>query len=131
MKPPVLLMFAMRGERAAKVRMIAMRLRVRVRPVAPSEYGLPIAQLLDAPGASDAGGEALPEEMLLMARFPDGLAQAFLGALRTSLRPGVTLKAVFTPTNAAWDARALFAELKREREALSAGKSAHAKKSDS
>ena len=39
---------------------------------------------------------------------------------RAGVRP-VALKAVLTPTNAAWDSNALYAELCKEREAISAG----------
>ena len=130
MKQPVVLLYEMHGKRAAKLRMVAMRFRIRVRPVARSEYALPIERLLDEPPAQDATGEPLPEEMLVMARFPAGLMQAFLQGIRKSgLRP-VSLKAMLTPTNAAWDSRALALELSKEREAFAAGVAAHAQETE-
>ena len=46
MKPPVLLTYNLRGERAAKIRMVAMRFRVRLRDVERREYARPLAELV-------------------------------------------------------------------------------------
>ena len=98
-----------------------MRFRIRVRGVLAAEYDRPVGELADtAPGGSWEG-EAFSDEMLVMAHFPAPLLQAFLqGMRRAGVRP-VALKAVLTPTNAAWDSNALHAELCKEREAISAG----------
>ena len=121
MKPPVLLTYNLHGERAAKIRMAAMRFRVRLRAVERREYARPLAELVENGPEGDWAGEAFDEEMLVMAHFPSPLLQAFLqGLRRAGVRP-VALKAVLTPTNAGWDSRALHAELCKEREALSGG----------
>lgn len=121
MKPPVLLTYNLHGERAAKIRMVAMRFRVRLRAVEKREYARPLAELVESGPEGDWDGEAFDEEMLVMAHFPPALVQAFLqGLRRAGVRPG-GLKAVLTPTNAQWDSRALHTELCREREAISQG----------
>ena len=121
MKPPVLLTYNLHGERAAKIRMAAMRFRVRLRAVERREYARPLAELVENGPDGDWNGKAFDEEMLVMAHFPPALVQAFLqGLRRAGVRPG-GLKAVLTPTNAQWDSRALYTELCREREAISQG----------
>ena len=121
MKPPVLLTYNLHGERAAKIRMAAMRFRVRLRAVERREYARPLGELVENGPDGDWNGKAFDEEMLVMAHFPPVLVQAFLqGLRRAGVRPG-GLKAVLTPTNAQWDSRALYTELCREREAISQG----------
>ena len=121
MKPPVLLTYNLHGERAAKIRMAAMRFHVRLRAVEKREYARPLGELVESGPEGDWDGEAFDEEMLVMAHFPPALVQAFLqGLRRAGVRPG-GLKAVLTPTNAQWDSRALYTELCREREAISQG----------
>ena len=101
MKQPVLLTYNLRGERAAKIRMVAMRFRVRLRDVERREYARTLAELV--------------------VNGPEGDWEAFLqGLRRAGVRPG-GLKAMLTPTNAQWDSRALHAELCKEREAISHG----------
>ena len=121
MKPPVLLTYNLHGERAAKIRMAAMRFRVRLRAVERREYARPLGELVENGPDGDWNGKAFDEEMLVMAHFPPALVQAFLqGLRRAGVRPG-GLKAVLTPTNAQWDSLALYTELCREREAISQG----------
>ena len=121
MKPPVLLTYNLHGERAAKIRMAAMRFRVRLRAVERREYARPLAELVENGPDGDWNGKAFDEEMLVMAHFPPALMQAFLqGLRRAGVRPG-GLKAMLTPTNAQWDSLALYTELCREREAIAQG----------
>ena len=121
MKPPVLLTYNLHGERAAKIRMAAMRFHVRLRAVEKREYARPLGELVESGPEGDWDGEAFDEEMLVMAHFPPALVQAFLqGLRRAGVRPG-GLKAVLTPTNAQWDSLALYTELCREREAIAQG----------
>ena len=88
MKPPVLLTYNLHGDRAAKIRLVAMRFRIRVRGVLAAEYDRPVGELADtAPGGSWEG-EAFSDEMLVMAHFPAPLLQAFLqGMRRAGVRP--------------------------------------------
>ena len=127
MKQPVLLMYNLSGERARAISMAAMRLKIRVRRVAAEEYGLPLAILCgleDAPEQQAQTAAPFEDEMLVMALFPAGMMNAFLQAMRRMSIAPVALKAVLTPTNAAWDSVRLREELAREREAIYAGVSA-------
>ena len=129
MKQPVLLMYNLSGERARAISMAAMRLKIRVRRVEPEEYGLPLAILcgLEAEAPEAVQVQPFEDEMLVMALFPAGMMNAFLQAMRRMGVAPVALKAVLTPTNAAWDSVRLHEELSREREAILAGSSgAHA-----
>ena len=61
MKPPVLLTYNLRGERAAKIRMVAMRFRVRLRDVERREYARTLAELVENGPEGDWEGEAFDE----------------------------------------------------------------------
>ena len=125
MKQPVLLMYNLSGERARAISMAAMRLKIRVRRVASEEYGLPLAILcgLEAEAPEAVQVQPFEDEMLVMALFPAGMMNAFLQAMRRMGVAPVALKAVLTPTNAAWDSVRLHEELSREREAILASSS--------
>ena len=126
MKQPTLLMYNLSGERARAISMAAMRLKIRVRRVEPEEYGLPLAILcgLEAEAPEAVQVQPFEDEMLVMALFPAGMMNAFLQAMRRMGVAPVALKAVLTPTNAAWDSVRLHEELSREREAILSGASA-------
>ena len=128
MKQPVLLCYNLEKEKAAKIRLAAMRFRIRVRPVSTEEYERPLNELcsVEALPQTDAFG-AFQDEMLVMAYFPQALVMQFLQALRKAGVAPVALKAVLTPTNAGWSSVALHTELCKEREAFeSGGQAAHA-----
>ncbi|MFR2020926.1 MAG: hypothetical protein ACLS6G_10695 [Christensenellales bacterium] len=61
MKQPVLLCYNLTGEKMQKIRLAAMRLKIRVRPVEKAEYAQTIAALCGAEVAREAAytGEAL------------------------------------------------------------------------
>lgn len=123
MKQPVLLCYNLEGERLGRIRLAAMRLKIRVRLVEKEAYALPVGALCGME-AEPAQGEAtggFDDEMLVMAHFPAGMLQALLGAMRRMGVAPVALKAVLTPTNAAWDSAKLHAEIAAEHEALARG----------
>ena len=73
-----------------------------------------------------SGEQAFSDEMLVMAYFPQGMMNVFLQGLRRAGVAPVALKAVLTPTNAAWSSAQLHEELSREHAAMTAGQtSAH------
>jgi hypothetical protein len=87
-----------------------------------------------APEASEASQESFPGEMLVLCGLSSPQFSALLNALRQN-RCTVSLKAVLTETNAAWDSIRLHRELAAEHAALQqvkpkdAGeKSAHSRK---
>lgn len=119
MTPPVLLCYNLEGDRGAKIRMAAMRHRIRLRAVTADEYGQTLAALCGLEDATDAVPDgSFTDEMLVMANFPNPLANAFLQTLRQSRIAPVRLKAMLTPTNSRWTSLQLHHELSREDEAF-------------
>ena len=124
MKQPVLLCYNLSGEKMQKIRLAAMRLKIRVRPVEKDEYAQTVAALCGLEEKTDAAyvGAGFEDEMLVMANFPAGMMNAFLGLFhRMGIAP-VALKAMLTPTNAAWDSEKLHAEIAGEHQAMMNGK---------
>ena len=107
-----------------KIRLAAMRLKIRVRPVEEDEYAQTVAALCGLEEKTDAAyvGAGFEDEMLVMANFPAGMMNAFLGLFRRMGIAPVALKAMLTPTNAAWDSEKLHAEIAGEHQAMMNGK---------
>ena len=126
MKQPVLLCYNLSGEKMQKIRLAAMRLKIRVRPVAKEEYGQTLAALCGMEETTDAayGGAGFEDEMLVMANFPAAMMNTFLGLFRRMGIAPVALKAILTPTNAQWDSEKLHAEIASEHEAMMKGNGA-------
>ena len=124
MKQPVLLCYNLSGEKMQKIRLAAMRLKIRVRPVEKDEYAQTVAALCGLEEKTDAAyvGAGFEDEMLVMANFPAGMMNAFLGLFRRMGSAPVALKAMLTPTNAAWDSEKLHAEIAGEHQAMMNGK---------
>ena len=125
MGQPVLLCYNLREEAFKKVRLAAMRFKIRVRPVSPSEYGVTIAAPCDMepPKGVPAPGD-FEDAMLVMAHLSSLQASQFLQSLRRLGVPPIALKAMLTPTNSAWNSLTLHGELSSEHAALEAGKKA-------
>ena len=123
MKQPVLLCYNLSGEKMQKIRLAAMRLKIRVRPVEKDEYAQTVAALCGLEEKTDAAyvGAGFEDEMLVMANFPAGMMNAFLGLFRRMGIAPVALKAMLTPTNAAWDSEKLHAEIAGEHQAMMNG----------
>ena len=126
MKQAVLLCYNLAPEKAQKIRLAAMRLKIRVRPVAKEEYGQTLAALCGMEETTDAayGGAGFEDEMLVMANFPAAMMNTFLGLFRQMGIAPVALKAILTPTNAQWDSEKLHAEIASEHEAMMKGNGA-------
>ena len=124
MKQPVLLCYNLSGGKMQKIRLAAMRLKIRVRPVEKDEYAQTVAALCGLEEKTDAAyvGAGFEDEMLVMANFPAGMMNAFLGLFRRMGIAPVALKAMLTPTNAAWDSEKLHAEIAGEHQAMMNGK---------
>lgn len=123
----LLLMYNLSPERQSAVRMICARMKIRARAVAQTEYGEPLGALCGRTQKTGEPfrGEAFSDEMLLMADFAPQTLDAFLRAFRSYHVTSVSLKAILTETNAAWDSVRLHEEICRERDAITCGKSAH------
>ena len=124
MKQPVLLCYNLSGEKMQKIRLAAMRLKIRVRPVEKDEYAQTVAALCGLEEKTNAAyvGAGFEDEMLVMANFPAGMMNAFLGLFRRMGIAPVVLKAMLTPTNAAWNSEKLHAEIAGEHQAMMNGK---------
>lgn len=123
-----LLCYNLTGDRAAKIKFTAMRLKIRICEVSPEDYYQPLAALCGrAPRAeADASAESFTDEMLVMADFSNSLITQFLQAFRNGKIPPVLLKAILTDVNAGWTSLQLHRELSAEREAvLAQGKPMH------
>lgn len=125
---PVLLSYHMTGDRGSKIFFTAMRLGIHLRPVEKSEYSQTLNALcgLEPMHAHVYDGEDFPDEMFVMANFPDQLITQFLDGLRRMNAPRIALRAILTESNGSWDSLALHHELSEERAAiLAANKSVH------
>ncbi len=116
MKTPVLLTYNLQGERGRRVRLLAGRYKVRVRPVSHQEFGRPIGQLVaeETGEYSPYEGAGFDDEMLIMAHFPSALINRFLDSFRQAGLQSVRLKALMTETNSQWHSAHLHGELKQE-----------------
>lgn len=121
MKAGTILMYNCSGPEFSKLRQIFAMLRLRMRPVGPDRYHLPLEELAEGKGEPAAeAGEAVPEAMLVFCGLGDALLHQVLEVIRLAKLPPIPLKAVLTTTNRTWDTRQLYEELCREREAVAA-----------
>lgn len=123
MKPPVLLCYHLGEEHRGPVRMLAMRLKIRVREVDAAEYGQTLAALCGLEPLSPTPEAVIPfdDEMLVLAHFTTEMINQFLYGFKQAKIPPVKLKAVLTETNMHWNAVTLYEQLKAEHEALANG----------
>lgn len=123
----LILSYNLPAKHLAKLRMAAMKLGVRVRPVEKREYLQSLGSFTGALGTFESvyDGENFPEPMLVLCGFSQPMVNTFLSLLKASRLPPVPLKAVLTETNQGWNSLELHDELKQEHEAITAGKSAH------
>lgn len=123
----LILSYNLPAKHLAKLRMAAMKLGVRVRPVEKREYLQSLGSFTGALGTFESvyDGENFPEPMLVLCGFSQPMVNTFLTLLKATHLPPVPLKAVLTETNQGWNSLELHDELKQEHEAMTAGKSAH------
>ena len=121
-----MLVFNMEGARRAKLNMICMRHKIRIRPVEKAEFGLTLAALCGKePAGTPAEVEAFDEEMIVLADFTTPLANSFLMSWKQAKQAPIRLKAVLTPTNVSWNAAELYKEIDAENRAVVNGEQAH------
>lgn len=123
---PILLCYNLKDEKFKKIRLAAMRFKIRLRPVKPEEYGQTLAALcgMEPPAQAAAQPQPFGDEMLVMAHFPGLLASQFLQSFRRLGISPVALKAVLTPTNCMWDSVQLHNEIAMEHAAMTQGEAA-------
>ena len=107
------------------LRFLCLRMGIVLRPVPPAEWGLPLSVLA---GLTEAEGErpvpegTVPGTMLVMCGFSGTMVNGLLSAMRQARLPAVALKAILTPSNAAWSSTFLHAQLLEEHQALQQGR---------
>lgn len=120
-----ILTFNLNESRLAKLRFLCMKLGVAVQPVPPEDFFQPVGALCGlAARIESAPAKGFDAEMLVFCRMDNALVSRFLTTCRQMRWAAPGLKAVLTPTNAAWTAAQLQAELARERQAVLRGEEA-------
>lgn len=97
---------------------------ISVRAVSQEAYTTPIGVLLGLRKAQRVLpplGFAFVEPMLLMHGLSDSMVDTVLAELRAA-NIRIDLKAITTPTNLAWNAMQIYAELRKERESFLANR---------
>lgn len=114
-KPLVLTCNLSPGTRAP-LRALCLRLGIRVQPVPPEDFDLPLAALVEGRRSAKRrpAAERFTDEMLVMAFLAPDTLDALLEGLRAARLPRAPLKAVLTETNARWSAAELHRALAAE-----------------
>lgn len=121
---PTLLLCNIPAEKMGVLRLLSVRLGLKLTVVPPERQGLTVEALFAGETAEGAAEAPFAEELLVLCGVGAGAMNLLLAELRRRHVP-IALKAVMTPTNAAWTMQQLHAELCREREAIEKGESAH------
>lgn len=123
---PTILTFNLSDARLSKLRFLCMKLGLAVKPVPAEDCCQPISALCGLSDPADAApAEAFPEEMLVFCHMDNAAVNRFLQTAKQMRFAPVALKAILTPTNAAWTPAQLCAELKDERAAVMQGTTTH------
>ena len=123
---PTILTFNLTDARLSKLRFLCMKLGLMVKPVPAEDCCQPISALCGLSDPADAApAEAFSEEMLVFCHMDNAAVNRFLQTAKQMRFAPVALKAILTPTNAAWTPAQLCAELKQERAAVMQGTTTH------
>lgn len=128
MAASIILAFNMPPEKLGRLRILAARVKARLRAVEANEHGRTLGDIAAALPTDSAAAECAQEfedEMLVMANLTGAQLNLFLGDFKRFGIAPVALKAVMTATNAGWTPVQLHRELCAEREAFAKGFSAH------
>ena len=115
---PVVLAFHIPGGVQPRLRQLCAEKNITLRLIGREQYGVALGSLVAGSAVTGGNGEEFTEPMLVMALFPKGMMSDFLDSFPGRLIPSISLKAVLTPTNAAWTAERLYRELGTERESF-------------
>ena len=119
MPRPTILAYNLPEARLGKLRFLCMKLGLAVKAVPAKDCCQPISALCGLSEPADAApAEAFSEEMLVFCHMDNAAVNRFLQTARQMRFPPVALKAILTPTNAAWTPAQLCAELRDERAAV-------------
>ena len=123
MTGPILLEYNLDNAQKLKLRFVCAQLKIAVRSVPKTDWKQPVGALTGACArtADVYDGDGFSDEMLVMANFTNALLHAFLKATQQAKMQTIPLKAVLTPTNAAWDSVRLHDEIQKEHLAMHGG----------
>ena len=113
-------MYNCSGPEFSKLRQIFAMLRLRMRPVEPARYQVPIGLLAQGEGEDGEPAQPIPEAMLVFCGLGEALRNQVLEVIRVAKLPPIPMKAVLTAANQEWDTLQLYQELCKEREAIAA-----------
>lgn len=126
MKEKVLLFHMEDEEILAKIQMILLLQHIGVRMVSMAEYCQPVGYLAGVKGMEaveeEYAGPEFEEPMMVLC-MNSGRIDQLLAAFRKAGVPRIAYKAMLTQTNRSWTPIELYGELKREHEAMHAGRS--------
>ena len=123
---PTILTFNLTDARLSKLRFLCMKLGLMVKPVPAEDCCQPISALCGLSDPADAApAESFSEEMLVFCHMDNAAVNRFLQTAKQMRFAPVALKAILTPTNAAWTPAQLCAELRDERAAVMQGTTTH------
>lgn len=127
MPRPTILAYNLPEARLGKLRFLCMKLGLLVKPVPAEDFAQPIGALCGISPRAEAPEAAQPfsGEMIVLCHMSNQQIDRFLTTARQMRVPAFPIKAMLTPTNAAWNAGQLYAELTQERAAILAGDTAH------
>lgn len=122
MSTPTLLMYNLENEKGAKIKLICLSMKIKIRIVKPEEYLQPLGAVAGLGPGNDSiyHGEGFDDEMLVMVNFTGEMVNIFLQEMRRHQIKPVALKAMLTLTNASWDSITLHGEIKKEHEVITA-----------
>ncbi len=126
MARPMILSCHLAGEKLNKLKFVCMKCGILLKPVSADDERQPIGALcgISEPIESPAEAAPLSREMIVFCHMDNAQVNRFLTTARQLRLAPIDLKAVLTPTNAAWTAQQLQQELAEERAAVMQGSTA-------
>lgn len=121
MAEPMILAYNLDSMMASRLGALCQSQGIRLRPVAPREYALPVGALAGIPVSAPPKASPVMgfrEPMLVLCHILSPQLDALLAGMREAGLPRVALKAVLTPYNVAWSSIQLRDELMHEHEAV-------------
>lgn len=120
---PTILFYNLNNSKGKQIKLLCMRLKIRIKPVDPTDYALPVGALLGMENItlaeSDTSTDDFADEMLVFSGFTSGMLDHFLNEYRKMRIPKTDLKAILTEHNISWSSYALHRELQKEHDAMS------------
>lgn len=122
MKKQILLYNIKDKKRALDIRRVLMPLKIRIKQIAPSDFGYPIGYLADIDGfeaSEDLSGDfSFNEEMMIMVGLTSFEIDQVIKGFHKKRIAGISLKAILTDENQKWDSKNLYENLKKEHQKM-------------